>query len=333
MPARDNGEIALLKKRIIKFRENYDEWKQPANDVRKRLQELLSQLMDRNGLVPAVLESRIKPKNTAARKIEEASDDNPLALIDDPRDLYDFVGLRLVFLLKDEVAKAKTVICATFPTDSPIVKGEELKPNEFGYRSIHLHSRIPKAWLTDPVYTDFDRLTFEIQLRTLSEHNYAVASRVLSYRQTEAVPPPVQRSLLRLAAILELVDLEVERVFQEKMAYAAKATTSLNPDEALNVDLIIKILDKELPKEHRVPNDRYAALFDELTKNGVNSAGQLLELIKKFRDAAFDLNKIAAESSANGDPGYPDEYGKAGQGIYFSHVGLVWNMLPLRNRA
>jgi putative GTP pyrophosphokinase len=333
MPAEDKREIALLKRRIVKFRKSYDSWKQPADDVRKRLQELLSQLMERNQLVPAVLESRIKPKNTAARKVEEVSADNPLPLIDDPRDLYDFVGLRLVFLLKNEVEKAEKVICGTFPIDVRVIKGKDLKPNEFGYRAIHLHLRIPKEWLTDPVYTDFGRLVFEIQLRTLSEHNYAVASRVLKYRQTEAVPLPVQRSLLRLAAILELVDLEVERVFQEKLAYAAKATKSLNSDDPLNVDLIIKILDKKLPKKHRVPNDRYAALFDELTKNGVDSTGELLELIERFRDPAIALNMEAAKSSVNGDPAYPDEFGKAGQGIYFSHVGLVWNMLKLRNRA
>lgn len=333
MPVRDDGRMALLKKRIIKFRNNYDDWKQPADDVRNRLQGLLFQLMERNRLVPAVLESRIKPKNSASRKVEQASADNPLASIDDPRDLYDFIGLRLVFLLHNEVAKAEEAICATFPTDPPIIKGKELKPNEFGYRSIHLHSQIPREWLNDPVYMDFGKLKFEIQLRTLSEHNYAVASRFLNYKQTEAVPLPVQRSLLRLAAILELVDLEIERVFQEKLNYAAKATKGLNPDDALNVDLLIKILNKKLPKKHRLADDHYAALFDELTKNGVDSVGQLLELIEKFRDAAMALNKKAANASAEGDPAYPDEYGKAGVGIYFYHVGLVWNMLQLRNRA
>lgn len=135
--------------------------------------------MERNQLVPAVLESRTKPKNTSARKVEEASADSPLALINDPRDLYDFVGLRLVFLLRNEVTKAERVICDTFPLALRVIKGEELKPNEFGYRAIHLRLRIPKEWLNDPVYTDFGRLIFEIQLRTLSEHNYAVASRVL----------------------------------------------------------------------------------------------------------------------------------------------------------
>lgn len=120
-------------------------------------------------------------------------------------------------------------------------------------------------------------------------------------------------------------------MFQEKRLYAAKATKSLNPGAPLNVDLTIKILDKKLPKEHRVPNDRYAALFDELTKNGVNSTGQLLELIKKFRVPAMVLNKEAAKESINGNLAYPDEFGKAGQGIYYSHVGLVWNMLKLSN--
>ena len=108
---------------------------------------------------------------------------------------------------------------------------------------------------------------------------------------------------------------------------------NLTPEEPLNVDLIIQILERELPREHRVPDDAYAKLFDDLIQNGVNTTGKLQNLIKDFRKTAMALNKQVAESVVKKDPAYTDEIGKAKTGIYYSQVGLVWNMLKLKNRA
>jgi putative GTP pyrophosphokinase len=326
VPAGDE-EIDRLKQRMVKFKASYSSWKEPADQLRKDLEEILSQLMKQNELVPAVLESRLKSLDSAVPNVEEDPS------IDDVANLHDFIGLRLVFLLADEVAKAVKLICSTFDAEPPINKGEKLKFNEFGYRAIHIIARIPKTWISNPKYSKCDRLMFEIQVRTLSQHNYGVASRVLQYKQPESVPPSVQRSLLRLAAILELVDLEIERVSQEKLAYSVDAMKNLPPDGPLNVDLIIQILERELPREHRVPDDAYPELFDELIQNGVNTTGQLQNLIKEFRKTAMALNKQVAESVVKNDPAYTDKIGKAGAGIYYTQVGLVWNMLKLKNRA
>jgi ppGpp synthetase/RelA/SpoT-type nucleotidyltranferase len=326
MPARDDDEVERLKRRIVKFTKSYSDWEKTADRFRKDVEANLSQLMKQNELVPAVLESRLKSLDSAVRKVEGLDIDGVL-------DLRDFVGLRLVFLLTNEVAKAVELICGKFDRVLLINKGDQLKFNEFGYRAIHIIARLPRAWLSIPNYSDCGQLQFEIQLRTLSQHNYGVASRVLQYKQPEAVPPSVQRSLLRLAAILEIVDLEIERVSQEKLAYSVNAMKNLNLAEPLNVDLIIKILESKLLEKHRVPDDRYAELFDELIQNDINTTGQLLNLIKEFGETAMALNKRAAKSSVEKDPAYVDKIGKAEQGVYYSQVGLVWNMLKLKNRA
>ena len=125
------------------------------------------------------------------------------------------------------------------------------------------------------------------------------------------------------------MDLEIDRVSKEKRAYSANVMKNLKLTDPLNVDLIIRILERNC-RRHRVPNDRYAELFDELTQNGVGTAGELIALIERRRETAMALNREAAESVVKGDLAYNDEYGKAKDGIYYSHVGLVWNMLKLR---
>jgi len=325
MPKRNEDEDGL-KERMVAFKQSYSDWKEPADGFRKDLEGDLSQLMEQNKLVPAVLESRLKSLLRSVLKVERYP-------IREVADLQDFVGLRLVFLLNEEVTKAVKLIRETFDNHRLINKGEELKFNEFGYRAIHIIARLPKDWLRVPKYSRFGALQFEIQLRTLSEHNYAVISSVFQYHQAGTVPPTIQRSLLRLAAILELVDLEVDRVAREKLAYSAIALKDPRDDVRLNVDLISRILEGELPKEHRKVDDQYVELFDELTRKGINTTGQLLGLIKEFRGAAMALNRAAARSLVNGDdPSLTGDLEKARQGVFYSQVGLVWNMLILKNR-
>lgn len=327
MPTRDEHEIEQLKQRMVKFKRSYSDWAARADDFRKHVEGMVSHLMKQQGLVPAVLESRIKPLDSSVRKVEGLS-------IDDVMGLWDFIGLRLVFLLEDEVTKAVELICHTFAADTPINKGDQLKFNEFGYRAIHIIAGLREnAWPDNPSYQGCGRFKFEIQLRTLSQHNYGVASRVFQYKQPEAVPPSVQRSLLRLAAILELVDLEVGRVAQEKLAYSARAMENLNLEGALNVDLIIKILERELPKAPHVPGDQYAELFDELARNGINTTGQLLNLIKEYGETVTALNREAAASVVKEDFSFTDNLGEAGRGVFYTRVGLVWNMLKQKNRG
>ena len=326
MPTPDKRDVEHLKQRMVRFKRSYSHWERHADHFRREIEEILSQLMKRNGLVPAVLESRVKSLDSSVRKVEGLS-------IDHVMDLKDFIGLRLVFLLTNEVVKAVKLICKTFVADDPINKGDELKFNEFGYRAIHVIARLPRRWQNNPSYRGCGRFKFEIQLRTLSQHNYGVASRVFQYKQAKAVPPSVQRSLLRLAAILELVDLEVDRVSREKSAYSANVMKNLNPNERLNVDLIIQILDRKLPKKNRVLDDQYAELFDELTRNGIKTTGALLSLIKGFGARAMALNREAAKSFVNDDPAYTGDPIRARHGVFYTQVGLVWNMLKLKNRA
>jgi ppGpp synthetase/RelA/SpoT-type nucleotidyltranferase len=63
------------------------------------------------------------------------------------------------------------------------------------------------------------RMVFELQLRTLAQHIWAVASHKLQYKREASVPVPIRRSINRVSALLEMVDLEFDRVLLEREQY------------------------------------------------------------------------------------------------------------------
>ena len=132
MPTSHEHQLEQLKKRIVKFKDSYKLWKDDADDFRKNLEVELSRLMKQHNVVPAVLESRLKSSESASKNAEVLS-------IDDVLKLDDFVGLRLVFLLEDEVAKAEKLIRRTFDVTLIKNKADKLKVSEFGYRAIHVY--------------------------------------------------------------------------------------------------------------------------------------------------------------------------------------------------
>ena len=132
----------------------------------------------------------------------------------------------------------------------------------------------------------------------------------------------MRRSINRVAALLDTVDLEFERVLSERDSYIASITTGPNDTEPLNVDTLKAILDARLPNANRMDYEDYADLGKHLKGNGVETAHQLhglidaqlvyvLELDSEFIDSYKQLNTPERRE----------------QGVFLTHVGLVTYMV------
>ena len=75
---------------------------------------------------------------------------------------------------------------------------------------------MPDDWLNVPTFREFKGLRAELQIRTLAQQLWAAASHKLQYKRESSVPYPIRRSIHRVAALLETVDLELERVLSER---------------------------------------------------------------------------------------------------------------------
>ena len=122
--------------------------------------------------------------------------------------------------------------------------------------------------------------------------------------------------------MLETVDLEFERVLQERDSYVAEIMPT-SVKEKLNVDLLAKILSSKLPPQNMGSDEPYSELLSELSALGVETSESLLKIIDRHLEKALaeDASTVAERRNTNSCIGTTQE--RIDKGVYFTHVGLI----------
>jgi ppGpp synthetase/RelA/SpoT-type nucleotidyltranferase len=309
---------------LSKLKRSYDQVVGDADRFRSALMAQVSDLLEQNSLRPPIpIESRIKKWPSILLKLDRLAES-----WDDAGQIWDLIGLRFIFLFTEEAAQACSLIDKNFKVIDRRNVGKKLLPNEFGYQSIHFTVRLLPEWLNVPSLRNYSAFQAEMQVRTLAQHNWAVASRLLQYNDQSNAPPSVQRSLYRVAALLEIVDLELERVHKERDAYKEQIAAD-SFEQSLNVDLLEAILDSYLPESHRIPTDDYATLLVDLNSCRIKNGTGVIALIDKRIKQALENDAMAVKAAQMGDATYEDDPARLKEGVFYSHVGLMQNILNL----
>ena len=283
------------------LRREYDAVREVALRFRDTLAEQTQGLLSASGISLGVpLECRVKSWDSIAGKIERAS-----VKLQGIKQLNDLVGLRLILLFRRDVANVCELISRNFTVVSQEDTSQRLAETEFGYQSLHYIIKLPEDWLSVPTFREFDGFQAEIQVRTLAQHIWAAGSHFLQYKREVSVPPPVRRSIYRVSALLETVDLEFERVLDERESYISDISelrADKSRDEPLNVDLLGKILDERLPQENKMEGEPYSELLEELHHFHIDSPRRLTELIRKHLEDALaaDAEQVHARNAPGG---------------------------------
>jgi hypothetical protein len=223
------------------------------------------------------------------------------------------------------MTKACELVQGTFEVITKEDAALRLEETEFGYQSYHYVVRMPRAWLAVPSFNGFERFRAELQVRTLAQHIWASASHQLQYKHEESVPKPIKRTIHRASALLETVDLEFERVLQERVRYLEGVDVAA--EISLNVDVLARVLTEQLPRENKGDDEPYADLLSDLTAFNVKTTTRLLDIIRKNLIGAIAEDKKRAEEIAK-DAGRPVSE-RTKRGVFFTHVGLVRAMMRL----
>ena len=319
MGARSSGK-KLSNKLIQQARIDYSAVENTAERLLRCLRDQLPPVLDTNDITLGVpIESRVKDFTSVEEKLLRKPSAKRLSDIDD------LVGIRLILLFRKDLDRMDQIIKETFRVLSFENTADRLDETQFGYQSNHYLIKLPDVWLNLPSYSGLGDITAEIQVRTLAQHIWAAASHKFQYKREESVPPPLRRTIHRVSALLETVDLEFGRVLDEREIYVSNSNNT-NSDTTLNVDLLAKILRETWPEENLGDGEDYDSLLSNLSDLGVNTAKRLQDLLHKHKNATISHDREYAANLSPDD--YDDDnIDRFERGVYFTHVGLTRDAL------
>lgn len=265
--------------------------------------ELLRQKLKENNMSVTAIEGRIKTEKSLAGKLELKG--QKYRSIDD---ITDIVGVRIITFFSDEVDKIAALVeqMLEIDWDNSVDKRKMLEIDRFGYMSLHYICRIPKSLHDDPQHPLVNQVRFEIQMRTALQHVWANMQHDTGYKSEVEIPVEYQRSLNRLAGILELADEQFSRIRKEINDYRRNVqslVTNGNFDEVpLNGDTFRSYCEL-LPFQRlaeKIATINQAELFEDsplpyyevLRRLNMKTLGDVERMRSECSDGAYQLALI-----------------------------------------
>jgi ppGpp synthetase/RelA/SpoT-type nucleotidyltranferase len=294
------------------MRLNYSDLKVSYSKVEPRAKRLklalaaeLDHLLHANGVTLGVpVEARVKEWSSIEEKLVRKS-----LVLEKIEDLDDLVGLRLILLFRRDLKAVDALLRNALLVKSAEDTSLRLSDTQFGYQSQHYIVEAPEQWLSIPSWGDLGGIRVEIQVRTLAQHIWAAASHKLQYKREASVPLPLRRSINRASALLETVDIEFDRLLDDRLVYLNDELKNETLNSVLNVDILDSILLKVFPSANRTSEEDLDQLLVELNHFGIKTSGQLQGLLEKHFDAVMAEDAVYAKLK--------------GKEFYFQHIGLA----------
>ena len=187
---------------------------QPIYDeLGDKLTDVICASLDRATVKYHSVTHRVKSQNSLFRKIQDHPEKNYSTL----ESITDLLGLRVITYFVDDVDAVWNILKNEFELDLPncVDKQAIENPTEFGYSSLHLVASLGSNRRQLSEYQKYTGLKFEIQIRTVLQHAWAEIEHDHVYKPKEAVPSDLRRIFSRIAALLEVADLDFQRMRNE----------------------------------------------------------------------------------------------------------------------
>jgi len=203
------------------------------NLFRQKTESLLQDLLMHSNINFHKIESRCKSLESLEKKVLR-KDDKYSSI----SDITDIVGIRIITYFEDDVDTITSIIDREFNIDSENTIDKRLhNSNEFGYKSMHLVVSL-NADKTDSIeYQLYNNIKCEIQVRSLLQHTWAEIEHDLGYKSELEVPSHLRRRFSRVAALLEVADIEFASIKKELSKYKKSTDNYIANNDIQDIEI------------------------------------------------------------------------------------------------
>jgi len=213
-----------------------EEYKSKLNEFesfRVKVEGLVRDLLIQNKIHFNTVESRIKDFTKLEEKIVKKE-----GKYSNLEQITDLVGLRIITYFEDEVDKIAKIIEKEFQIDKEnSIDKRVLETDRFGYKSLHYVASLisEREKLTE--YKRFAGIKVEIQIRSTLQHAWAEIEHDIGYKGENSVPDSLKRNFSRVAALLEVADIEFVKIKNELKIYELEVEQRIkNNPEGVGID-------------------------------------------------------------------------------------------------
>lgn len=206
-----------MKDKILK---EYDQNQSLLDDLAVKIEQLIVELLKSKNITIHQLSKRLKKRDSLEKKILQKNDKYSCLA-----EITDVVGLRVITYLESDVDIVAKFFEEQFSIDTALsVDKRKLKTDQFGYKSLHLIASFDQNREKLPEYSRFKNIKFEIQIRSILQHAWAEIEHDLGYKGIATIPETAKRTFNRLSALLEITDIEFDRLKKELTDYESKVS-------------------------------------------------------------------------------------------------------------
>lgn len=288
--------------KMLSYYENIDNYKKVDAIVEKKLDSALNKAQ----IHTMQIAHRVKTAESTSGKLTRKPDKYSTAT-----DLTDIVGYRIICYFTDQIDTISNIIENLFviDRDNYVDKSKMLKPNAFGYLSVHyICSLKPSGEYPE----ELCKYRFEIQIRTVLQHTWAEIEHDLGYKNEFGVPRHVRREFSQMASLLEVADAGFGRIKRELDRYSNIVIERLRTGDVTDIQIdslslrefmrynvefteftnsIAAISDAAIMDVNADPYIRQLEFF------GIEDLGSLLNLINDKKALALEMAEATLRDS------------------------------------
>ena len=292
----------MIQLKMLSYYDNIDKYKQ----IDAIVENLLTDALNESDIHTMQIAHRVKTAESAAGKLTRKPEKYSTAT-----DLTDLVGYRIICYFTDQIDPISRIVEKLFDIDRDnyVDKSKMLKPNAFGYLSVHYICSLRPSDKYDEELTHFK---FEIQIRTVLQHTWAEIEHDLGYKNELGVPRHVRREFSQMASLLEVADAGFGRIKEELKNYSDRVIEQLRTGDVAGITIDTLSLREFMRYNEEFINftndiaaisgasltdvnaDPYIRQLDFL---GIDTLTGLIDLMNKQHDLALKMARQTLENS------------------------------------